>query len=434
MYGSEFEVVHVDREYVRAAANDSGQSQRWHVAALAELNKEGNLKISYVPRNLDPNEPSTLREMSEKQLKAVSRRLGYVMYMLRVAPENPCSKRVIERHLADTAKELRDRKVPSASSVAAWIKRWLDGGRQDAVLANQSKPSRKDWRDENPVAMQLLDQAISTVYLTPERGTKALVQAEVSRLVANHNAVNKDSVARPSAYIVDKTIRALDRYERDRRRYGAQYANRRHRAAGRAFTASRLLELCMADGQLMDVVVVEEDPHGGPVKPLGRPFLTVIMDVRSRCVLAALVTLQPFCASTLLKALETALVASPGRPRGVMEKLIVDNGADYRSSSFARFAAEVGIVIDWCGPRQPNGKAIVERFFRTLNERLIHRLPGTTFSNPQERGDYRSQDRASITLADLQKRVEHWIDVEYHSTVHSTLKRQPLAVWQEEAA
>src|ERR1700677_2862992 len=64
----------------------------------------------------------------------------------------------------------------------------------------------------------------------------------------------------------------------------------------------------------------------------------------------------------------------------------------------------------------------------TATER--HVLPGTTFSNPRERKDYPSEDKAAMTLAEF----EQWLAVEvserYHRDRHRGLGATPLSVWE----
>src|SRR5690606_31023363 len=58
----------------------------------------------------------------------------------------------------------------------------------------------------------------------------------------------------------------------------------------------------------------------------------------------------------------------------------------------------------------------------------IHELPGTTFSNPVQRGDYNSDKRAVLTLSEL----ERWLTLavaSYHGTVHSNLNQPPAMRW-----
>jgi putative transposase len=62
-----------------------------------------------------------------------------------------------------------------------------------------------------------------------------------------------------------------------------------------------------------------------------------------------------------------------------------------------------------------------------------HELPGTTFSNPAERGTYDADGTAALTLREL----ERWLTlavVAYHGNVHGTLHQTPTARWAEGVA
>ena len=51
--------------------------------------------------------------------------------------------------------------------------------------------------------------------------------------------------------------------------------------------------------------------------------------------------------------------------------------------------------------------AHIERLLGTLL-RGLHELPGATFSNPGERGNYDSQARAVMTLGELERWLTEW--------------------------
>ena len=60
--------------------------------------------------------------------------------------------------------------------------------------------------------------------------------------------------------------------------------------------------------------------------------------------------------------------------------------------------------------------------------RLIHDLPGTTFSNPRQRSGYDADATACLTMTELQR----WLALAvaaYHGQVHSTLRQPPAARW-----
>src|SRR5699024_8899208 len=75
---------------------------------------------------------------------------------------------------------------------------------------------------------------------------------------------------------------------------------------------------------------------------------------------------------------------------------------------------------------------IVERVIGTAME-AIHELPGTTFSNPTQRGEYDSEKMAALTLTEL----EQWLALavaSYHGTVHSSLGQTPAGRWAQDVA
>ena len=88
-----------------------------------------------------------------------------------------------------------------------------------------------------------------------------------------------------------------------------------------------------------------------------------------------------------------------------------------------------GIQLGYRPPGQPQYGGIVERIIGTAMQ-IIHELPGTTFSNPNQRGDYDSVGMAALTLHEL----ERWLALAvgaYHSSVHGTLLQPPVAIWIE---
>jgi hypothetical protein len=66
-----------------------------------------------------------------------------------------------------------------------------------------------------------------------------------------------------------------------------------------------------------------------------------------------------------------------------------------------------GICLEYRPPGRPQFGGHIERYLATLMRR-IHGLPGTTYSNPGERGKYRSETHATMTMAEL----ERWIALE----------------------
>jgi putative transposase len=72
---------------------------------------------------------------------------------------------------------------------------------------------------------------------------------------------------------------------------------------------------------------------------------------------------------------------------------------------------------------KPRGRGKVERFFETLSQVFLTRLPG--FS-PRESGAH----RAKLRLGDLARELQQFLVKEYHLTPHSTTKEAPQARWE----
>ena len=114
---------------------------------------------------------------------------------------------------------------------------------------------------------------------------------------------------------------------------------------------------------------------------------------------------------------------------GLPSVLRADNGKDFRSDALRRGCREHGIDLDFRPIATPHFGGHIERLIGSVMGR-IHLLPGTTFSNPRERKDYPSEEKAAMTLAEF----EHWLAVEvserYHRDQHRGLGATPLSVWE----
>jgi putative transposase len=116
---------------------------------------------------------------------------------------------------------------------------------------------------------------------------------------------------------------------------------------------------------------------------------------------------------------------------GAPRTLVLDNGREFHAYNFKRLLAELDIEAFYCPTRKPHYKGVIERFFKTMNNGLIHNLPGTTFSNVQDRGDYDSESKACLTLEELIELFHEWLLGVYVKSVNSTTERTPEHLWKE---
>lgn len=240
----------------------------------------------------------------------------------------------------------------------------------------------------------------------------------------------------PHRRTVVARVKDIDLKKRAKRR-GEQKIVKATTAVPGSFAASRPLAVVQIDHTKADVFVVDEETR----QPIGRPWLTLAMDVCSRMVTGLYLTMEaPSRLSTSLCLLHSVFDKSAWlRERGIVEPwpvaglpdmVHVDNGADFRSRAFRRGCQDAGIAIEWRPPGEPRFGGHIERLIGTQMGRL-HLLPGTTFSAEQELGDYNSQRHAALTLKELERYIALDIVGAYHQSIHGGLGRPPIAVWRE---
>lgn len=94
--------------------------------------------------------------------------------------------------------------------------------------------------------------------------------------------------------------------------------------------------------------------------------------------------------------------------RGLPRKLYLDNGPSFRSHHLAHGCASLGIALIHARAYRPQGKGKIERWFLTLQTQWIPTLP------------------KNLSLAELNEKLQDWVEAHYHKTPHSTTGRKPL--------
>lgn len=109
-----------------------------------------------------------------------------------------------------------------------------------------------------------------------------------------------------------------------------------------------------------------------------------------------------------------------------------DTGSAFLSTEFQTAVNDLGGHLHFGPVGVPELRATVERTFGTFSATLASLLPGRTFSNVAERGDYDADARAVLDDEDLLRIIIRWIVDYYHHAPHSGLQGQtPAARWKE---
>ncbi|MCW8916509.1 MAG: DDE-type integrase/transposase/recombinase [Magnetovibrio sp.] len=196
------------------------------------------------------------------------------------------------------------------------------------------------------------------------------------------------------------------------------------------------LGVVQMDHTKSDIIIVDEEHR----EPIGRAYCTAAIDIYSRAVLGFHLSLEAPSAMTVGLCLTHAVLPKQRwlKERGIEAEwpmwgkpdvLHVDNGADFRSEALRRGCEEYGISLQYRPIKHPRYGGTIERLFRTLGQE-IHALPGTTFSNIQDRGEYDSDKHAALTLAELERILVLVITGQYHEKRHSSLLMSPKKAFE----
>jgi len=90
-----------------------------------------------------------------------------------------------------------------------------------------------------------------------------------------------------------------------------------------------------------------------------------------------------------------------------------------------RACHEYGMDIEWRPVARPNFGGHIERLLGSFSKE-IHALPGTTFSNAREKGNYDSQAMAAMTLTEFEEWFVTLIVNVYHQRLHDGIKMPPI--------
>ena len=319
----------------------------------------------------------------------------------------------------------------------ATVYRWLrayESERQLTVLLPYHPLGGKGRSRLEPTAEALIREVVETFYLRLERPSMAAAAREVLA------RARRDGLSpAPSPSTITRRIRALAEEQVMRRRHGARAAREVLAPAVGAFPdAAYPLDVWQIDHTKLDVVLVDEVSR----RPIGRPWITLVIDVATRCVMGYCLALETPGAAAVGRVLahaitrKTAWLAQHGLADavwpcyGLPRTVHADNGREFRSVHVQRAAEQYRIQLEWRPVRRPEFGGHIERLMGT-SAAEVQRLPGTLFSDPQARGDYRSNDAAALTFAELERWFARWVVQVYHQRVHASLGIPPLAAWRD---
>jgi len=311
-----------------------------------------------------------------------------------------------------------------------WLKRYQSLGVVSALI-----PRQRGWRTgESRISAEteaVITEVLRNKYLTEQRSSPQKTIREVLRLCEERG------IQPPHPTTVRNRIAALsERHTLHARGFKERAKNKFLPAAGRFPNADYPLAVVQIDHTPADIILVD-DIHR---KPIGRPWITLAIDVHSRMVTGYYLAFDPpsetsvaMCVahSVLPKDEWLALHGVDARwdVWGMMTTIHTDNGPDFRSDNFRHACLMHGINLEFRPVKQPRYGGHIERLLGTLLSE-IHDLPGTTFSSVKVREGYDSDKHAALTKSEFETWLVTLICKLYHQRLHKGIGMSPARKWE----
>jgi len=313
----------------------------------------------------------------------------------------------------------------NAATLYVWIAAYEEAGRLTALIPR--KRSDKGSVRLTPEVEAVIAASIEDVYLNRQRKSVTKVCEAVRERCLNAG------LEPPHPNTVRNRISAMSESFTMRRRHGAKAADQVFAPIEGQFPgADWPLAFVQIDHTKLDIILVDDLQR----RPIGRPWITLAIDVFSRMVAGFYVSFDPpgamatgLCLAHAILPKEQWLAKHRVEDEwplwGMPKSLHLDNAREFRGNMLQRACAQYGIDIAWRPVARPNFGGHIERLLGTVL-REIHTLPGTTFSNPRERGNYDSDAKATLTLGEFETWLATFVVQVYHRRRHDAIGMAPI--------
>jgi putative transposase len=347
---------------------------------------------------------------------------------------------------AQKAKEQGHEWEPSSGTMHRAIIKYPDISQLTSrfLISRSGQVKREYW---HPRVAGLLEQLIDWYWEKDTRGRnyiEAYAEFDLWFIALLEELKHDPSVAdikKPSDETLRAYINSAECFETYAKKYSVQEADAKFKGNVHPIEAKKLLDVVLIDSTVLDTWCVLDDET---LLPLGRPTLTVAIDLATRMILAAVVTYEPPSLYTAMACLKRVNMPKhdinvrwPSVKRhsdgwGKPHMVVVDNELSQIGKSFQAAAEDAKIKVRWAPVKRPQYKAVVERFFLTLKLMLLDKLPGGLPYKPpiMTQLGIDPSKTATITLSKLTELINQTINDVYHYKKHSTTGMPPARAWE----
>lgn len=374
------------------------------------------------------------------------------------ASQTPKSERGLVPLIDAVAKANDHLKKPHWKTLRTWL---ADRGAPNrrplrAMRSFTEKRGRNKGVDQ--AVEEIIEEAISTVFQNRAALPPTAVFEYVAGTIASRNndliASFSENERIPSGLLIPpasqstvfRRLKETDYYKTTRNRFGWRYADRELTPLKKAPQATFPLERVEIDHTKIDGWMFFDPNSALPCG--GRPWLTMAIDAYSRYPLGFYIGFEPPSVYSVMMCLQQAIGPKQDflerfagfrydwLALGVPMKLVADNAKEVVGLSLPKACAELAIELETSPVKTPKHKGIVERFFRTMNDRFIHRLPGTTYGDAKKLKSLEIDPKNTMRMSfdEFQRLFAEWLLGDYSKSRNRMIGSTPERRWTEGTA
>lgn len=415
----------MSQKYITSGSVVSHEGQLYQIRSVIDTKRvlayredDDQLKIieidSIVPIYDNNTSAGDIELASEEAWAVANKRYAIIKPILEDRSNGELVKKICREHAV------------GSSTIYRWIEKFEATGLVSSLM-NLQRNGGKGKTRLSPEVDLIIKDAIQKQYLTEQRKPLAKVYQSIV------SSCKQAGLTVPHSNTIRNRISQITEYTRIRFRYGRETANEQFAPIRGAFPgADSPLSFVQIDHTKLDLILVDKIHR----QPLGRPWITMAIDVYSRMVVGFYVSFDPpgamgtgLCIANCILPKEQWLakhdLGGEWPCWGTMKTIHLDNAKEFRGAMLKRACEEYSIALKWRPVKTPRYGGHIERFLGTVL-RELHTISGSTFSNTQQRGEYASEEKSIMTLDELEKWLLKFITEIYHIRLHTSIGMSPL--------
>lgn len=333
------------------------------------------------------------------------------------------------------------RRPPAPRTLSAWLSEWAGTPAKDvrmlAPLFHLRGPTKRRMHPQvHRELTRFLEQDVMSGAEFLARDVHARLARSIEKFNADRVANGLEAFKVPSERTIRRAINDMDQDGLLAARKGRRIAKLAFQPVLRGDTADEVMEVVQLDHTLGDVRLVD-----GEGVELGRPWISIAIDLHSRCIVGWRVGFEGESTAALLALLRHVMTPKSGVETldglladnpcwGVPQTVVLDHAAAHKSAAFVEACLHWDISREYTFVKRPQKKGVVERVIQTVNRQACRNLPGRSGPDTVGREEDGTIGLPVVTLAEFGKRLNTVIAV-YNNTEHRGLKGLiPLEVWK----